>query len=166
MYPLRLLLPALGLSAMRGPAPATGKPPVVEVSLTAAPGRLSLVPGTQTNVYAYNASVPGPTLEVREGDRGVIHFRKDLPVSTTVHWHGMFLPFAADGSPFHPVAPGKEYDYEFTVRPGSAGTYWYHPHPHHETGSQVARGLYGVLIVRAADDPLAGIPERTIVLAD
>ena len=165
MFPLRLVLPVLGLSALRGPVPVAG-PPVVEFTLTAAPGRLSLVPGSETDVYAYNGSVPGPTLEVREGDRVVIHFRNQLPVPTTVHWHGVVLPFTSDGSPFHPVAPGKEYEYAFTVRPGSAGTYWYHPHPDHQTGNQVARGLYGVMIVRAAGDPLASIPEKLIVLAD
>jgi FtsP/CotA-like multicopper oxidase with cupredoxin domain len=168
MFPLRLLLPALGLSALRGPALApAGESPTVEFTLTAAPGKLSLVRGVETGVYAYNGTVPGPTLEVREGDRVVIHFRNELPVPTTVHWHGLTLPFVSDGSPFHPVAPGEEYEYAFTVRPGTAGTYWYHPHPDHQTGNQVARGLYGVVIVRAADDPLpASLPDKVLVLAD
>jgi FtsP/CotA-like multicopper oxidase with cupredoxin domain len=142
-------------------------PSTVEVELTAAPARLSLVPGATTEVYAYNGRVPGPTLEVREGDRVTVRFRNALPEATTVHWHGLHLPFEADGSPFHPVAPGEEYTYEFNVRPGSAGTYWYHPHPHHATGSQVARGLYGGIIVRAADDPLpAALTERLLILSD
>jgi bilirubin oxidase len=73
----------------------------------------------------------------------------------------------ADGSPFHPVPPGGRHDYVFTVRPGTAGTYWYHPHLHHKTGEQVARGLYGAIVVRAADDPLpASLPERLLVLSD
>lgn len=111
--------------------------------------------------------MPGPTLEFREGDRVVVRFRNDLPEATTVHWHGLHLPFASDGSPFHPVAPGEEYVYEFTVRPGSAGTYWYHPHPHHVTGRQIARGLYGAVIVRADDDPLpASLRERVLILSD
>ena len=80
----------------------------VEVNLTAAPARLPLVPGTLTDVFAYNGTVPGPVLEFREGDHVVVHFRNDLPVTTTVHWHGFHLPFEADGSPFHPVAPGGE----------------------------------------------------------
>jgi FtsP/CotA-like multicopper oxidase with cupredoxin domain len=139
----------------------------VEVNLVAAPARLSLVPGTETDVYAYNGRVPGPTLEVREGDRVVIHFRNDLPEPTTVHWHGMRLPFDMDGSPFHPVGPGEEHDYIFTVKPGSAGTYWYHPHFAHKTGEQVAKGLYGALIVRAPDDPVpATVREQLIVLSD
>jgi len=141
-------------------------PRTVEVSLTASAMRVQLVRGKTTEVFAYNGRLPGPTLEVREGDRVVVHFRNDLPEATTVHWHGLHLPFASDGSPFHPVEPGETYDYEFTVRPGTAGTYWYHPHPHHRTGYQVAKGLYGAVIVRAADDPIADIPERLIILAD
>ncbi|MES2859222.1 MAG: multicopper oxidase family protein [Pseudomonadota bacterium] len=119
-----------------------------------------------TEVYAYNGQVPGPALEFREGDRVRVRFRNQLPEATTVHWHGMHLPFPSDGSPFHPVAPGEEYEYAFTVQPGTAGTYWYHPHPDHSTGRQVARGLYGGIVVRAADDPLPAMTERLLVLSD
>jgi bilirubin oxidase len=162
------LLHALLLTAAGAPAAAAQEAPhrTVELDLVAAPAQLTLRPGTTTPAYAYNGSVPGPTLELQEGDRVIIHFRNELPEPTTVHWHGLHLPFVADGSPFHPVAPGETYDYEFTVRPGSAGTYWYHPHPHHSTGWQVTKGLYGAVVVRAADDPLAGIPERVLMLAD
>ncbi|MFN2324646.1 MAG: multicopper oxidase family protein, partial [Gemmatimonadales bacterium] len=115
---------------------------------------------------AYNGTVPGPMLEFMEGDEVLVRFRNDLPVETTVHWHGLHLPFDADGSPFHPVAPGATYEYRFTVRPGAAGTYWYHPHPNHATGVQVARGLYGGIIVRAPDDPLPHLTERLLILSD
>jgi FtsP/CotA-like multicopper oxidase with cupredoxin domain len=138
----------------------------VEISLVASPAKLTLVPGKSTEAYAYNGRVPGPRLEVREGDRVIIHFRNELPDSTTVHWHGLHLPVTADGSPFHPVAPGESRDFEFTIRPGSAGTYWYHPHPHHRTGWQVAKGLYGAVVVRAPDDPIAHLPEKLLILAD
>jgi FtsP/CotA-like multicopper oxidase with cupredoxin domain len=142
-------------------------PNTVEVTLTAAPARLSLVVGMTSDVYAYNGRVPGPTLEVREGDRVIIHFRNDLPVPTTVHWHGLHIPATSDGSPFHPVPPGGRHDYVFTLQRGAAGTYWYHPHPHHQTGYQVAKGLYGAIIVRAADDPLPSVlRERLLVLSD
>jgi FtsP/CotA-like multicopper oxidase with cupredoxin domain len=147
------------------PATALGQR-TVELSLTAAPASVSLVPGGRTDVYAYNGTVPGPTLELREGDRVIVHFRNNLPEATTVHWHGLHIPFDMDGSPFHPVAPGEQHDYVFTIKRGAAGTYWYHPHPHHVTGPQVARGLYGAIVVRAADDPLAALPERVLVLAD
>lgn len=139
----------------------------MELTLTAEPARLSLLPGATTEVFAYNGRIPGPTLELREGDRVIVHFQNNLPEPTTVHWHGLHLPFASDGSPFHPVAPGKQHDYVFTIQRGAAGTYWYHPHPGHRTGYQVAKGLYGAIIVRAADDPLpASLPEKLLILSD
>jgi bilirubin oxidase len=141
-------------------------PGTVEFTIVARPARLALLPGAATDVFTYNGTVPGPTLEVREGDRVIVHVRNELPEETTVHWHGMHIPVDADGSPMHPVGPGETQDYVFTVARGTAGTYWYHPHPHHRTGYQVAMGLYGALIVRAADDPLRGIPERLLILAD
>ena len=148
--------------------PVDGMAPsdAIRIELTASVARLELVPGIATEVYAYNGQVPGPVLEFREGDRVRVRFRNALPETTTVHWHGMHLPFPADGSPFHPVAPGEEYEYAFTVQPGTAGTYWYHPHPNHRTGHQVARGLYGGIVVRAADDPLPAMTERLLMLSD
>ncbi|GLC25174.1 multicopper oxidase family protein [Roseisolibacter agri] len=140
---------------------------VVELTLTAAPARLELRAGTPSDVFAYNGQVPGPTLELREGDSVVVHFRNQLPEPSTIHWHGLHLPFAHDGSPFHPVPPGGRHDYVFTIKPGAAGTYWYHPHPHHRTGHQVAKGLYGAIVVRAPDDPLpASLRERVLLLSD
>jgi bilirubin oxidase len=139
----------------------------VEVTLTAAGTRLALKPGVTTEVLAYNGSSPGPTLELMEGDRVIVHFRNDLAEPTTVHWHGIHLPASQDGSPFDPVPAGGRRDYVFTIQPGTAGTYWYHPHLHHRTGYQVAKGLIGAIIVRAPDDPLPkSITERLLILAD
>ena len=161
---------ASGLATLRSPPVlenVSGDPRTVEVRLTAAPTRLSLLPGTTTDVYAYNGRVPGPTLELREGDHVIVHFRNELPVPTTIHWHGLHIPAASDGSPFHPVGPGEQHDYVFTILRGSAGTYWYHPHPHHQTGYQVAKGLYGAIVISAADDPLsASLPEKLLILSD
>lgn len=145
----------------------SSKPKTVEVNLTAAPAKLSLQPGVTTDVFAYNGQVPGPTLDVREGDKVIVHFKNDLSEPTTVHWHGIHLPFESDGSPFHPVAPGETVDYVFTVRPGTAGTYWYHPHPDHRTGFAIGKGLFGGIIVRAADDPLPrSMAEKLLILSD
>jgi FtsP/CotA-like multicopper oxidase with cupredoxin domain len=138
----------------------------VEVTITAEPTRLSLVPNVTSAAYAYNGRVPGPTLEVYEGDSVIVHFHNKLPEPTTIHWHGLHIPNTSDGSPYYPVAPGQSYDYVFTPQHGTAGTYWYHPHPDHATGRQIGKGLFGAVIVRAANDPLRGIPERLIVLSD
>ena len=141
-------------------------PHTVEVTITAEPTRLSLVPGKSTVGYAYNGRVPGPLLEAYEGDKVIVHFKNRLPETSTIHWHGLHIPNSSDGSPFHPVAAGADFDYVFTLQKGSAGTYWYHPHPDQNTGSQIARGLFGSLIVRDPHDPLRGIPEKVLVLSD
>jgi FtsP/CotA-like multicopper oxidase with cupredoxin domain len=144
----------------------SAKPGVVELSLTAAPTKLELLPGKPTEAWAYNGSVPGPTLELREGDLVTVHFTNKLAQPTTVHWHGLHLRAGSDGSPLHPVLPGKSRDYVFRIPLGSAGTYWYHPHPDMTTTEQVSRGLYGALIIRPAKDPLGGITDRLLVLSD
>ena len=142
-------------------------PHVVEVTLVAAPARLALLPGKVTDVYAYNGRVPGPTLDVHEGDSVIVHFENRLPEATTIHWHGMHLAANMDGSPLYPIPPGARTDYVFKVGEGKAGTYWYHPHVDKRTGYQVAKGLYGALIVRAATSPLpAAIPEKLLILSD
>ena len=141
-------------------------PRTIEVSLTAAPARLALVPGKLTDVYAYNGSVPGPTLEAREGDKVIIHFTNNLPETTTIHWHGLHIPADMDGSPFYPVAPGGKKDYVFTIDSGTAGTFWYHPHPDVRTGYQIEKGLYGAIVVRPAHDPLPPMPEKLLILSD
>src|SRR5438270_4415837 len=141
-------------------------PRTVEVNLTAAVTTLSLQPGVTSEVFAYNGHVPGPTLDVREGDHVIVHFRNDLPEPTTVHWHGIHLPFESDGSPFQPIKPGESHEYEFTVRLGTAGTYWYHPHPDHRTGFAIGKGLFGAIVVHAADDPLPPLTEKLLILSD
>ena len=159
--------PAVALAAPSTLANVSLLPHTVEVSITAAPARLSLQPGVVTDVFAYNGQIPGPTLEVREGDLVIIHFENKLSEPTTVHWHGLHIPSDQDGSPFHPIAPGEKHDYVFTIAHGTAGTYWYHPHPDMRSGYQVAKGLYGGIIIRAADDPLpASLPEKLLILAD
>ena len=157
--------------------PALASPPVlrnessaagtVEVTLTARPARLSLLPGTTSDALAFNGTVPGPTLELHEGDHVVVHFRNRLDESSGIHWHGLHVPADMDGSPLQAVKAGANYDYVFTIPPGTAGTYWYHPHPDGRTGFQIGKGLFGTVIVRPRIDPLpASITERVLILSD
>ena len=135
-----------------------------EATLVAADATSSLLPGNATALLAYNGRVPGPLIELVEGQQVRIALRNDLAQPTTIHWHGLPVPPDQDGNPMDPVAPGATRVYEFAIPEGTAGTYWYHPHPHDLTASQVARGLAGPLIVRAADDPLAQIPEMSMFI--
>jgi FtsP/CotA-like multicopper oxidase with cupredoxin domain len=99
-----------------------------------------------TVVWAYDGTVPGPELRVRQGEPVRITVRNKLDEDTTVHWHGIRLPNAMDGVPGltqKPIRPGESFVYEFT--PPDAGTFWYHPHA--DTLQQLGRGLVGALIV-------------------
>jgi bilirubin oxidase len=134
-------------------------------TLSAAPSPTVLMPGSTTPMWLYNGTLPGPLIEVDEGHRVSIRFDNGLPQETTVHWHGLPVPPDQDGNPMDPVPAGAGRDYAYELPAGAAGTYWYHPHPHEATAEQVARGLAAPLIVRAADDPLAHLPEVTLFIS-
>lgn len=164
-----LLIGSAGLAAAaafsRGSRGSTASP-AKEFTLTAAPGRVSLVgqPYPDTDVWSYNAGVPGPEIRVRQGERLRIRVENQLSQETTVHWHGVRTPNAMDGVPFltqKPIAPGEKFVYEFEVP--DAGTYWYHPH--HHSLEQVGRGLSGALIVEEIE-PLAVDRDVVWVLGD
>ena len=133
-------------------------------TLTAAPSSAQLLPGTSTPMWLYNNTAPGPLIEFAENQRVAIRLDNHLPQETTIHWHGLPVPSDQDGNPMDPVPAGTSRVYEYHLPEGTAGTYWYHPHPHEETASQVARGLAAPLIVRAADDPLAHLTEITLFI--
>jgi bilirubin oxidase len=138
-----------------------------EATLVAAPGKANFAADRRaTPVWAYNGKVPGPLIEVYEGDWVEIAFTNHLPQPTTIHWHGLPVPANQDGNPHDAVAPGATRHYRFRLPEGSAGTYWYHPHPHGHTSEQVFRGLAGAFIVRSRKDPLAGFAERNLLLSD
>lgn len=91
-----------------------------------------------------NGSVPGPVLRCREGTRVRFSVTNRLSTQTSIHWHGMVVPFQMDGVPglsFDGIAPGETFVYQFDVK--QSGTYWYHSH----SGYQEQTGLYGALIV-------------------
>ena len=136
---------------IRDRANTSKAPGVFHATLTAAPVTLPLIASGPTELWAYNASLPGPLIEVFEGDTVEILFVNRLPQPSTIHWHGLPVPSEQDGNPQDAVAPGAQRIYKFTLPEGCAGTYWYHPHPHGFTAEQVFRGLAGTFIVRAKD---------------
>lgn len=117
-----------------------------------------------TSVWSYNGTVPGPEIRARQGDRIRVAVENRLREETTVHWHGVRVPNAMDGVPHltqKPIAPGETFVYEFDLP--DAGTFWYHPH---QRGfEQVARGLYGALIVEERE-PVAVDRDLIWVLGD
>ena len=128
---------------------------VFEAILEAGPTQVEFVKGIKTEVLTYNGTVPGQMIEVMEGDKFKVTFRNKIAgQDSTIHWHGLEVPPDQDGNPTHPVMSGQERVYEFEIPQGSAGSYWYHPHPHGHTAEQSYRGLAGAFIVRAKSDPL------------
>lgn len=146
-------------------------PNIVEVELVAEQATHEYLPGKLADVWAFRdgaragskATIPGPLLEAKLGDHVIVHFRNDLPEETTVHFHGLRVPNASDGTPIAQmtVPPGGTYDYEFTLI--DSGYYWYHPHMHGDM--QVEAGLYAPIIVH--DDLAIDVAaDRAFVLDD
>jgi FtsP/CotA-like multicopper oxidase with cupredoxin domain len=102
-------------------------------------------------VWGYNQQIPGPTLRLREGDKLRVYFRNDLDEPSSIHWHGLIVPYSMDGvggltQP--PVMPGETFVYELTV-PSTPGTFMYHAHMNDM--EQVSMGLSGAFIVEPRD---------------
>ncbi|AUX20108.1 copper oxidase [Sorangium cellulosum] len=114
--------------------------------LVAGPLEHEFSPGLSCEVWGYNGSTPGPTIEAVEGDRLRIYVTNALPEPTTVHWHGLVLPNGMDGVAGltqRPIPPGETYVYEFVVR--HPGTYMYHSH--YDEMTQIALGAVGMFVV-------------------
>lgn len=160
--------------ALRDPAELVDLDPApdrVRVALVATEAVVEYLAGKPTTVWAYRdgsvddseARVPGPLLRVPLGASLEVELRNELPSDTTIHWHGVRLPAAQDGTPTsqRAVAPGETFTYQFDAV--DAGTFWYHPHV--EADVQIERGLYGALIVEA-DDGIEVEHDRMLVLDD
>jgi FtsP/CotA-like multicopper oxidase with cupredoxin domain len=137
---------------------APGTQSLRDFTLTAAPITIGGRPG-----FAYNGTVPGPLLRVRQGDRVRVTLVNHLPVATTLHWHGIRVPSAEDGVAGitqDAVAPEASFSYTFVA--DEAGTFWYHSHQ--DTGHQVPAGLFGALVVDPAGGPPPDVVDRTVLL--
>lgn len=102
------------------------------------------ITGTPHRATTVNGSLPAPTLYWREGDTITLRVTNKLNVSSSIHWHGILLPFQMDGVPglsFNGIAPGTTFTYQFKVQ--QSGTYWYHSH----SGFQEQVGLYGAIVI-------------------
>ncbi len=102
---------------------------IKEFHLVAEPVKQTIVPGRTFDLWGFNGSAPGPTIQAHEGDRVRIIFDNHLPEPTSIHWHGLELPIEMDGVPGigqRPIAPGARFVYEFTLHQN--GTFFYHSH--------------------------------------
>jgi len=131
------------------PGTVTGTAPVLtgtEFDLTIAETPVNFT-GTPRLATTVNGSIPAPTLRWRQGETVTIRVTNRLQVSSSIHWHGIILPYQMDGVPgvsFPGIAPGETFTYRFKVQ--QAGSYWYHSH----SGFQEQTGIYGAIIIEPA----------------
>ncbi len=121
-------------------------PNIVETTITAEGAVVDIGNGVMANGLTFNGQIPGPLFQLQVGNRVIVHFVNNAGHATGIHWHGIELHNASDGTPLtqNMVPPGGTFEYDFVVtRPG---LFWYHPH-HHSSTNQVFKGMYGPLIV-------------------
>ncbi len=115
--------------------------------------------GFTTNTYGYNGNFLGPTLLINKGDSITLNVTNNLPVTTTVHWHGFHVPAKYDGGPHQIIAPSTTWSPSFKML-NQASTFWYHPHGEMKTEVQVQRGLAGMIIVRDSAEASYTLPRK------
>lgn len=149
----RRILMAFVITGVVGVA-ASASAATRDVVLTASATQWDTGSGRTVTAWTYNGTVPGPEIRVAAGDTVRVTLINRLPEATTIHWHGIPVPNGMDGVPgvsAPVVPPGGQFVYEFSAP--EPGTYWYHPHA--DAANQIARGLYGLLVV----EPAPGTPK-------
>ena len=122
------------------------------------------IDGRTGHGVAINGTIPGPLIRLKEGQNVRIAVTNNLDEDTSIHWHGLLVPFQMDGVPgvsFPGIKPGETFTYDFPVR--QSGTYWWHSH----SGLQELSGHYAPMIIDpAGEDPIPFDREHVIVLSD
>jgi CopA family copper-resistance protein len=163
---------SLGLSGLFPAWAQTGSPGLLSTlpTLTGQDIRLRVghspftVGGRTGHAITLNGVLPAPLIRLKEGQNVRLHVENALDEDTSIHWHGLILPFQMDGVPgisFPGIKPGTTFTYEFPIKQN--GTYWYHSH----SGLQEQQGHYGPMVIDpAGTDPVAYDREHVIVLSD
>ena len=160
---LQGLLPAwaqTGTPGLRSDLPTLTGP---DIALTVGRSPFT-VNGRTGGAITLNGVLPGPLIRLREGQNARLSVTNTLDEDTSIHWHGLLLPFQMDGVPgvsFPGIKPRETFVYEFPIR--QSGTFWYHSH----SGLQEPLGHYGPLVIDPAGaDPVAYDREHVLVLSD
>jgi len=156
------LFKTLCLLFIAGLGPKPGVLIAGEYNLTIDEKAINVIGQTQ-KAYLADDSLPAPTLHWREGELVTFNVTNRLKETTSLHWHGIILPYEMDGVPgisFSGIKPGETFTYRIPVK--QSGTYWYHGH----SGMQEQMGLYGALIVDPAEEPHPVDRDIVIILSD
>jgi CopA family copper-resistance protein len=157
------LLPAWARSETHGIARELSGISGSEIALTIGATHFP-IDGRAGHAITINGTVPAPLVRLKRGQRARIAVTNDLDEDTSIHWHGVLVPFQMDGVPgvsFPGIRPRSTFVYEFDVV--QSGTYWYHSH----SGLQEQVGHYGPLVIDPAErDPVVSDREYAVVLSD
>lgn len=163
---MQQLLPACMVDSLvpvipPGIPPATLSGEVIDLQISEARLR---VDNRSASAMTINGTIPGPLIRLREGQNVTLRVNNLLAEPTSIHWHGILLPFDMDGVPgvsFRGIDPGTTFTYRFPVR--QSGTYWYHSH----SRGQEMRGMYAPLIVDPIEpEPFRYDREYVVILSD
>lgn len=155
-------MPAWALSASQG---NLGLPSLTGTTFDLTVGKFPVrIDGRSGGAVGVNGTIPAPLIRFREGDDITINVKNNLMKDTSIHWHGLLVPFHMDGVPgvsFPGIRPGETFTYKFALP--QSGTYWYHSH----SGLQEQLGHYGPIIIDPKDaDPVSYDREYVLVLSD
>jgi hypothetical protein len=133
----------------------------VSVETPAEPVTQELIPGKVVNLWGYNGSAPGPTIQINQGDRVRIILENHLPEPTSMHWHGFEIPMDMDGAPGSsqdPIPPGGRFVYEFTLH--QAGTFFYHSH----MAMQEMMGMIGAFVMHPKESYVPAVDKDFAII--
>ncbi len=133
-------------------------------------GSHSFLPGLSTETLGINGNYLGPTLRFKRNQKVALQVSNKIGEPSTLHWHGFHLPPTADGGPHQEIAANQVWNPSFDVVQ-FAGTYWYHSHVMHKAGSQVYKGLAGMIILEDDEQDVAlpsnyGVDDIPVILQD
>ncbi len=133
------------------------------IDLHISEGRFT-VENRSASAMTINGTIPGPLIRLKEGQDVTLRVKNLLAEPTSIHWHGILLPFDMDGVPgvsFGGIEPGTTFTYRFPVM--QSGTYWYHSH----SRGQELRGMYAPLVVDPIEpEPFQYDREYVVILSD
>lgn len=122
-------------------------------------GQWSFMPGIQTSTLGINQQYLGPTIRCRRNNELNLHYENTLTEQVSIHGHGLHVPGDVDGGPQLAMAPGEKWQPSISIAQPAA-TCWYHSHTHGYTGSQVYRGLAGMMIIDDEESDALGLPSQ------
>jgi FtsP/CotA-like multicopper oxidase with cupredoxin domain len=148
--------PASATQAMRSAGELSGADMTLDIRQAAVD-----FTGRARTAVTVNGGVPGPTLRWREGESITLRVRNQLDTVSSIHWHGLVVPFDQDGVPglsFEGIPARSEFTYRFPVR--QSGTYWYHAHSRFQEQS----GLYGAIVIAPKDGERHTVDREHVIL--